>query len=604
MPTFAGLKFKNILNKNKMRKTIRITCMLAFLFLGMMQAKADDPIRKGNALKAEQLTNGKIVLFKGVGNNNTKWINWQNLSTEKPEARCLFLIEYVNESDKEQGFRLKRLTDNKYIGGTKTNNSNIEFKDNQSDATIFIIDPNATTGENLTLPTGATKEELYHLRYKVKDGAAMYLNVQDGRNNTQSTPKYMNGTGSWSFVATFDAALYAKDMLNNYKASEYKIGEGVGEFSDSAGNFTTAQQTAATALQGLQSGSPSVENIKSALTVAPTLETAINQLTIKLPQPGYYRLKNAQNNNYISSNSQSTGRPLMTAEASDAVFFLSGDSKLVSKNLFCLNNYNLEAGLGVATEFKASKGKIGCYAIKNAGAYFAGMATGAQLDHHTNEQNGLTLLECAWTLEPVTDYTGSITKNMSGTEYATISSPVALTIPEGVEAYKVTVSQGNKAASLVKLSKDILPAGVGALLKKTGGNGTFTFNFSEHTGDAGAANTDNNLKPLYENKVFAANSNAVYILAKEGNDYGFFLLWQEGNEEDRTVAAHKAYLELPVAPANALRSIMIGGTTTGINSIETGEAENEVYFDLQGRRVNNPKKGLYITSKGKKVIFN
>ena len=96
----------------------------------------------------------------------------------------------------------------------------------------------------------------------------------------------------------------------------------------------------------------------------------------------------------------------------------------------------------------------------------------------------------------------------------------------------------------------------------------------------------------------------MYILAKEGNDYGFFLLWQEGNEEDRTVAAHKAYLELPVAPANALRSIMIGGTTTGINSIETGKAENEVYFDLQGRRVNNPKKGLYITSKGKKVIFN
>lgn len=49
---------------------------------------------------------------------------------------------------------------------------------------------------------------------------------------------------------------------------------------------------------------------------------------------------------------------------------------------------------------------------------------------------------------------------------------------------------------------------------------------------------------------------------------------------------------------------MIGGTTTGINSIETGEAENEVYFDLQGRRVNSPKKGLYITSQGKKVIFN
>lgn len=588
-----------------MRKTIRITCLLAFLFLGMMQAKADDPIRKENALKAEQLTNGKIVLFKGVGNNNTKWINWQNLSTEKPEARCLFMIEWVNENDKEQGFKLKRLTDNKYIGGTKTNNSNIEFKENQSDATVFVIDLNANTNEDLTLPTGANKEEFYQLRYKVKDGAAMYLNVQDGRNNTQSTPKYKNGTGSWSFVATFDATLYAKDVLSNFKANEYQVGQGVGKFTDPAGNFTTAQQTAATALNGLQSGNPSVENIKSALTVAPTLETSINQLDLNLPQAGgYYRLKNAQNNNYISSTAESTGRPLMTAEANDAVFFFSGDNKLVSKNLFCMNNYNLEAGLGQTTTFVASKGKIGCYAIKNANAYFAGQPTGTELDRHTNEQNGLNNLECAWILEPVTDYTGSITKNMSGTEYATISSPVALTIPEGVEAYKVTVSQGNKAASLVKLSKDILPAGVGALLKKTGGNGSFTFNFSEHTGDAGAANADNNLRPLYQNTTFGTGNTSIYILAKEGNNYGFFLLWQQGSDEDRTVAKHKAYLELPVAPVNALRSIMIGGTTTGINSIETGEAENEVYFDLQGRRVNNPKKGLYITSKGKKVIFN
>lgn len=590
-----------------MRKITRITCLLAFLFISMMQAKAEDPIRKENALKAEQLTNGKIVLFKGVGNNNTKWINWENISTDNPQPKCLFMIEWVNSNNKGDGFRLKRLTDNKYIGGTTNPAGNrIQFVEAQSAGTVFEIQQNAKTNESLTLPTGVTQDDFYQLRFKVKQDVKAYLNVQDGRANKGEAnhPKYLAGEGSWSFVLTYDATLYAKDVLNNLKADEYSIGQGVGKYTDAANTFTGLQQTASTALQGLNSDQPSVENFTNALTVAPSLRTSINQLVLNLPQAGYYRLKNAQNNNYISSVAENTGRPLMTAEANDAVFFLSGDNKLVSKNLFCMNDYNLEAGLGQTTTFVASNGKIGCYAVRNANAYFAGQTTGTELDRHTNEQNGLNELECAWILESVTDYTGSITKNMSDTEYATISSPVALTIPEGVEAYKVTVSQGNKAASLTKLTGEALPAGVGALLKKTGGNGSFTFNFSTLTPDAGAANADNNLRPLYQNATFGTGNTSIYILAKDGNDYGFFLLWQQGSDEDRTVAKHKAYLELPVAPANALRSIMIGGATTGINSIETGKAENEVYFDLQGRRVNNPKKGLYITSKGKKVIFN
>ena len=31
--------------------------------------------------------------------------------------------------------------------------------------------------------------------------------------------------------------------------------------------------------------------------------------------------------------------------------------------------------------------------------------------------------------------------------------------------------------------------------------------------------------------------------------------------------------------------------------------ENEEYYDLQGRRVKNPTKGIYITKSGKKVLF-
>ncbi len=76
------------------------------------------------------------------------------------------------------------------------------------------------------------------------------------------------------------------------------------------------------------------------------------------------------------------------------------------------------------------------------------------------------------------------------------------------------------------------------------------------------------------------------------------------------IAAGKAYLPYanitggdPFAGGAPALSIVFGGSeTTGINSIENGQLtiDNSVY-DLQGRRVAQPKKGLYIVN-GKKVI--
>lgn len=53
--------------------------------------------------------------------------------------------------------------------------------------------------------------------------------------------------------------------------------------------------------------------------------------------------------------------------------------------------------------------------------------------------------------------------------------------------------------------------------------------------------------------------------------------------------------------ANAV-SVSIGGTTTGINDIETGKMKNEdAVYDLQGRNVSVPHKGLFIQN-GRKVL--
>ena len=69
-----------------------------------------------------------------------------------------------------------------------------------------------------------------------------------------------------------------------------------------------------------------------------------------------------------------------------------------------------------------------------------------------------------------------------------------------------------------------------------------------------------------------------------------------------TLAAGKAYLVMPTADAPEL-GVDFGGTT-GINSIENGKLkmENAEVYNLNGQRVAQPTKGLYIVN-GKKVVI-
>ena len=73
-----------------------------------------------------------------------------------------------------------------------------------------------------------------------------------------------------------------------------------------------------------------------------------------------------------------------------------------------------------------------------------------------------------------------------------------------------------------------------------------------------------------------------------------------------TVPGNKAFLVLTDAEAQAKGFILTfeDGSTTGIETVETskGSIEDGVYYDLQGRRVENPTRGIYIVN-GKKVVI-
>ena len=75
-------------------------------------------------------------------------------------------------------------------------------------------------------------------------------------------------------------------------------------------------------------------------------------------------------------------------------------------------------------------------------------------------------------------------------------------------------------------------------------------------------------------------------------------------DSDVTLKNTRAYITLTTpSAARTLTMSFDGGETTGIATIENGElkVETGVIYDLQGRKVNNPAKGLYILN-GKKVI--
>ena len=65
--------------------------------------------------------------------------------------------------------------------------------------------------------------------------------------------------------------------------------------------------------------------------------------------------------------------------------------------------------------------------------------------------------------------------------------------------------------------------------------------------------------------------------------------------------ARKVFLLLDGDTALSL-NMEIDDETTGLKSIDNGQLIIDNYYDLSGRRVMNPTKGLYIVN-GKKVII-
>ena len=191
----------------------------------------------------------------------------------------------------------------------------------------------------------------------------------------------------------------------------------------------------------------------------------------------------------------------------------------------------------------------------------------------------------AWNLVEVS----SVKLTVGETGYATAYFPFAVTIPAGVTAYTVATA-ADGVATLSKLSGTI-PANTGVVLSGTA-NTPCTFEIA-----ADVAAVDGNMLKGMTIATAVPEETKAYILANGSKGVGFYLL----SQDDRTIAANKAYLIVDDAAAPSAFSLKLDGGLTGIEGVENVAGKAPAY-DLQGRRLPQvPTKGLYIQN-GKKIM--
>lgn len=172
----------------------------------------------------------------------------------------------------------------------------------------------------------------------------------------------------------------------------------------------------------------------------------------------------------------------------------------------------------------------------------------------------------------------------------------------GADAYYVTVSDG--MANLTKV-EGVIPANTGVVLEaQNGGATTATFTESVATVEDKAAAEGNMLVGSTVGKTFDDEGYTYYILSKgtgeKADAVGFYWDKNSDNGKKANCGANKAILAVPATEGAATSSISIrfDGATMIENIVEV---ENNIYFDLQGRKVENPSNGLYIVN-GKKML--
>ena len=364
------------------------------------------------------------------------------------------------------------------------------------------------------------------------------------------------------------------------------IGTGVGKYTISLGanNYT------------------SIADFTEAINAWTTTEEyAEPSVTINQPTSAFYRIKSSDNYlQDIRKSDSETQRTLTNAtgadEATETIFYLNSNTLLGYKTGYgfgysvCMTKDTEHLNTQLFTE-SAEKGKYTIQSQQGTCAsadYNEGYwgASGSDLSREDDEANG-----ACWTIEEVT----SLPVTISSAGYATLWSPVALTIPTGVTAY--TATDKGTYLTLTVIEGTTIPKETGVILKGT--EGSYSFSITDDVDEISSS--------LTGSAATIAKPTGAYYLGNGARGIGFY----PGDESAiTTFAGFKAYLPASVGVKEFLGFDF--GDATAIRSIDNAQLtiDNAEIYNLAGQRLDNSqftihnsqmKRGVYIVN-GKKVL--
>ena len=358
--------------------------------------------------------------------------------------------------------------------------------------------------------------------------------------------------------------------------------------------------------QGIDQGVPMRFN-KSTVAVDQDLLNELKSKEILALTSGFYTLK--YNDLYLNDKTV-TGNTIRTLTAMtdskiENIFYYTTDKEMVGYSSgygftygFC-NTGKPEEGYNTFT-FKVSH-EPGKYLIKsNEGKSVLGWGDRYLIVNTENNftDNGVwnKKLASAWAIEEVAELPVKLTTAQNETgAYGTIWSPVALEIPEGITAYTGYVTSECELV-LEAITGGVIPAETGVVLWNETAEATYVQNLKIADAVATAVSGDNKFVGWVMTK---ANPNTTdgdyYSLGIKNNNMAFY------RYVGTNLQGFRARIQKSDAPANATALTIRFNNATGIEEVISA-FQNGAIYDLSGRRVVAPTKGVYIMN-GKKVFI-
>ena len=245
-------------------------------------------------------------------------------------------------------------------------------------------------------------------------------------------------------------------------------------------------------------------------------------------------------------------------------------------------------------QFYATNDGVSMFLMKTAdGAKCLNAQSGAKAEGVADYANHNADAGNYWQFVKVTDVPLTIAAN----DYTTLCLPFNVQLPEGsaVKAYYASAAAGN-VLNLTEIT-GIIPANQGVILQNTNKSEVANINLTI-TAEEATTLTGNQLEGVTAKREgYAQKQN--YVLADGNKGIGFY------KANFTAIPANKAYLpsENIMNAQGVMMAFSFGNEVTGIDNVNAAAPAAKKYYDLQGRRVLYPAKGIFVTEDGQKVLF-